>query len=98
MTHITASPGDNIRVLPIQTTCCLPKHDPRRSDQDRLPTNGVHVPIFHTTQCPRSNPRTNNHRVGRSALFRDERAVDDLLDVLHRRADERPATGRKSLV
>lgn len=98
MTHVPAAPGDNIRVPPIQATCRLPKLDPRRSDQDRLPTNWVDVPILNTAQRPRPNPRTYDYRVGRSGLSRAERAVDDLLDVLHQRADKHPATGYKSLV
>lgn len=98
MTHVPAASGDNIRPPSIQATCRLPKLDPWRSDQDRLPANGVHIPILHTTQRPRSNTCTYNHRIGGSRLSRAKRAVDNLLDVLYRRADERPTTGRKGLV
>ena len=98
MTHVPASSGDNIRPPSIQATCRLPKLDPWRSNQNRLPANGVYIPILHTTQRPCANPCTYDHRVGGSRLSRAERAVDNLLDVLHRRANERPTTGRKRLV
>ena len=98
MTHVPAASGDHIRPQSIQATCRLPKLDPWRSDQDRLPANGVHTPILHTAQRPRANPCTYDHRVGGSRLSGAERAVDDLLDVLNRRADELPTTGRKGLV
>lgn len=98
MAHVSASSGNDIRPPPIQATGRLPKLDPRRSDQDRLPPNGVHILILHTTQRPRANSHTYDYRVWRGRLSGDERPVDDLLDVLHRRADELPTCGHKGFV
>ena len=98
MAHVTASSGNDIRPYPIQATRRLPKRDPRRSDQDRLPANGMHVLVLHAAQCPRANSHTYNYCIWRSRLSGNERSVDDLLDVLHRRADVLPAGGHKCFI
>ena len=98
MAHIPASSRNNIRPSPIQATCRHPKLDPRGSDQDCLPPNGMHVLILHTAQRPCANSRTHNYRVWKGRPSGDKCAVDDLLDVLHRRADVPPTCGRKGFV
>jgi hypothetical protein len=72
---------------------------PRRAQEQRLPPNGVHLLILHSSQRPRGKPWADDQshrRLGRSLEAREYRAVcEQRVNYLSRAAEGTRSTLRK---
>lgn len=100
ITHISTSSRNDVRPRPLfRMTNGTSEVDPRRSQNDYLPSDGIYIFILHTSETSRTQSGTKKqcvHRLMKERRREDEGpSFNDLTNVLNRPADELTTTRSK---